>query len=178
MTCILGLRYRDQTWVGADAWIGDDQEQFVMDVPKVLTYPHFVLGFAGSLRAAQILENYAKFRGPKKSETEDRYFSGHIVSEIQRALLAQGFIKDVKTDVDVNFLVATSTKVAVIQDDFAVISDRNGSVAIGSGSPATLGALRMAQLMDLKPKEAMEKAFQVGESLHPTVCGPYHIFKV
>jgi ATP-dependent protease HslVU (ClpYQ) peptidase subunit len=178
MTCIIGMEHKGTVYAGSDSWIGDGDDQYVLDNSKFLRYPSFTLAFAGSMRGAQIIETEACFRRIRKSEDERKYLITHVCEEIKRSLIAKGFQRLDKDDMDLQLLVFTQTKVRMMQEDYSLIRDRSGCMGAGSGSLCAIGALRAFQQTGLEPEEAMRKSFEIAESLHTGICGPYYISKI
>lgn len=178
MTCILGLEHHGSVYAGSDSWVGDDQDQYVVDNSKFLMYPAFTLAFAGSIRGAQIIEMDACFRKPRRSEDERKYLITHVVEEIKRVLTDKGFQRKDKDEMELQLLILTSTKVRMMQDDYSLIRDRSGIMGVGSSSLAALGALRAFHHLGLEPEAAIRKSFEIAESLHTGICGPYYVSKI
>lgn len=111
MTCIIGMEYQGSVYAGSDSWIGDGDDQYVLDTSKFLRYPAFTLAFAGSVRGAQIIETEACFRKPRRSEDERKYLIQHVIEEIKTVLTKRGFQNPNKDEMDLQLLILTPTKV-------------------------------------------------------------------
>lgn len=174
MTCVIAIEQDGVAYIGSDSFLGTDLIRDSVDKPKFFFKGNsLVIGYAGSLRSAQIVEHSIKFRRPRKGESIDRFLVKEVVAKIRAAFAEEGL----SDTCDTEFLVVCRNKIYMIQSDFSVARNAHGFLVIGSGQDFALGALA-AIPKDIPPKERIEKALSIAAEFSPHVCGPFHIIEV
>lgn len=184
MTCIVAIEHEGTVHLGSDSFLGGAFTRDQLDRPKFFTKgPRFVIGFAGGLRGAQIVEHDLSFRKRRKGEDEESYLVTEVAHKLQTnfkkvgaAILDEGHVESH----DADFLVCINGKVFVIQDDYSVIRSRHGFAAIGAGQDFALGVLGCLNSIEsaLDPQAKIKLALTVAAEFSPQVCGPFHIAEV
>lgn len=184
MTCIVAIEHEGIVHLGSDSFLGGAFTRDQLDRPKFFTKgPRFVIGFAGGLRGAQIVEHDIVFRKWRKTESEESYLVTEVAKKLQIAfkkvgasILDEGHVESH----DSYFLVCINGRIFVIQEDYSVIRSRHGFAAIGAGQDFALGTLYSLEKWASKmpPKAKVQAALEVASEFSPQVCGPFHIVEV
>lgn len=169
MTCLVAFERAGRVWVGSDSFLGTDDVRDIIDRPKWFRRSGVFVGYAGSFRAAQVVENFATFRKREKGEAELEYLIGVVASAFRKALNAAR-VRPTATE----FLLVYRGKAYRLQDDYSVVRSSHGYATIGAGSEIANGAL--AVLSDaLDPKSIVERALQAAERHSTKVGGRFHV---
>lgn len=181
MTCIVAIEQDGIAYIGSDSFVGTEHVRDSIDKPKFFSKgKHFVIGFAGGLRGAQIIEHSVKFRRRRKGETAEHYLVTEVSHKLREAFSQEGVnIQQAgQSDThDTDFIVCIDGKIHLIQGDYSVVRSRHGFIAIGAGQDFALGALATVE-EDLTPEEKITKALGVAAEFSPQVCGPFHVTEV
>lgn len=168
MTCLVALERNGRVWVGSDSFFGTDDVRDVVDRPKWFRRSGVFIGYAGSFRAAQVVENFATFRKRERGEAEAAYLVGTVASAFRKAL------NDARVRSTTQFLLAYRGKAYVLQEDYSVVRSSHGYVSIGAGAVFAHGAL--AVLSDgPDPREIVEKALGAAGRHSTKVGGQFHV---
>lgn len=110
---------------------------------KLWVSGRYVVGCAGDLRAAQVLRygmNWPTYR-PKEDVDWMRFVVTRVVPAMRATLEDHVLHLDRSYLGDVNVLLAIGGRFAAVYDNGAVMSDRTGRTAVGSGMSEALGYL-------------------------------------
>ncbi|MGW3992211.1 hypothetical protein ACWEF6_01870 [Amycolatopsis sp. NPDC004772] len=143
MTVIVAARNPDGgVTVAADRQTSCGGSQFENSESKLWTAGKYILGCAGDVRAAQVLRYTAELPTYRPKEDTDwlRFVVTRVVPAMRSALVGQlaeddSFIGPIST------LIANRGRFAVVYGNGAVLADRSGRTAIGSGELEALGYL-------------------------------------
>jgi ATP-dependent protease HslVU (ClpYQ) peptidase subunit len=169
MTCLVALERGGRVWVGSDSFLGTDDIRDNIDHPKWFRRSGVLIGYAGSLRAAQVVENFADFRKRERGEPELCYLVGVVALAFRKALNASR-VRLSTTE----FLLAYRGKAYVLQNDYSVVRSSHGYTAIGVGAELANGALSvLAENMDAR--DVVERALRAAERHSTKVGGRLHV---
>lgn len=144
MTVIVAARTGDAVTLACDeqtswGWLKD-----YTDRPKLWVDGAFVVGGAGSVRAAQVVRHFTTWPKFRPYETTwERFLVREAVPAIRKGAEGQGVTKSdsgVET-IGTTLLVATGRVLAEVSGNGAVSVSRSGRWAIGSGANEALGYL-------------------------------------
>lgn len=180
MTCIVGVEYEGDVWIGGDsAGVGGWTVTLRAD-EKVFRCGEYLYGIAGSFRCGNVLR-YG-FAPPEVPESvEPLVFLNTYWIDALRAALGEAGAKKSKEGVehagnDFSFLLGFRRRLYYVDPDFQVGVSRAGYFATGSGEPAALGALHVAsRLPALSGEDRVRFALEAAEAHNIGVRGPFTI---
>lgn len=182
MTCVVGIEGKDgEVWLGSDSFMGTDNLRDLTDKPKWFTKGAMTFGWAGDVRAAQVVEHVVLFRGRRRSEDPYRYLVGVVAKAIHIGLREAGAnlrSQGVSDGTETSFLVVLAGRLYTLQGDYSMIRSRHGCAAIGMGADVALGALS-ALKKRVPPKECLEEALRCSALWCAQVSPPFYtsVFK-
>jgi ATP-dependent protease HslVU (ClpYQ) peptidase subunit len=151
MTVIVAARTRrDGIVVASDSELTNGWQKAHTALPKVWTEDERVLGFAGSVRAGQIVRHMVEWpdmwpdlAGGFGVEDVERFAVKALWPAIRYALESNGALHAHRgvESIEAEFLIAYGDTLFTIETDGAVIMPPTGRIAIGSGYAEALGAL-------------------------------------
>lgn len=144
MTVIVAAKTADRSVaLAADRQTSEGGSQMENLEPKLWVSGKYIVGCAGDVRAAQVLRYTMDW--PTYRPKEDRDWMRFVVTRIVPAMRAalEGHVLDLEHSYlgDVQVVVATRDRFASVYSNGAVVSDRSGRTAIGSGSAEARGYL-------------------------------------
>jgi len=169
MTCLVALEREGRVWVGSDSFLGTDDVRDIIDRPKWFRRSGVLVGYAGSLRAAQVVENFASFRRRENGEADLTYLVGVVAAAFRKALN----VSRVRPSTS-EFLLAYRGKAYTLQNDYSVVRSSHGYVSIGAGSEVANGALAVLS-EEADPRGVIEKALRAAERHSTKVGGRFHV---
>ena len=169
MTCLVALEREGRVWVGSDSFLGTDDVRDVGDRPKWFRRSGVFVGYAGSLRAAQVVENFATFRRRDNGEADLAYRVGGVAAGCRKALNAARVRLSTA-----EFLLAYRGRAYTLQNDYSVVRSSHGYVSIGAGSEIANGALAVLA-EDADPREVIDKVLRAAERHSTKVGGRFHV---
>lgn len=178
MTCIVALEHAGAAWIGCDSFMGTAHQRDRTDRPKFWVRAGMTIGFAGSFRAAQVIEHGIRFRPHQASESVHRYLVSEVAKKIRSTLNREGAaVREQGTDSqDAELIVCIRGEVWIIQADYAALRSTHGFAASGSGGPYALGALLATPKME--PHRRIMTALKAATAFSTSVCEPFHIEQV
>lgn len=179
MTCIVGIAYDGEVYIGSDSLGGSKSQKNTYKRPKVFINGDFIIGYTTSFRMGQILE--FEWIPPKRTPgvlkiSDYQFMVKSVVPSIKKCFKEHGFgsIKEGEQDIAGDFLIGYNGSIYHLHEDFSVLESTDDFNSVGSGFHIALGSL--ASTTDWKrPEERITKAIQVAEKYKPTVQGPIHI---
>lgn len=183
MTCIVAVQQDDRVYLGTDSWVGDEAGQNTLAHPKwVVKGPRFVIGYAGSVRAANILNYHVKFRKRKKNESIEQYLVTEVADKLRKAFYVEGTnVQSATTGdrVDSEFLIAIEGELYSIYCDYSVVKYSTPYAAVGAGMGYAMGALGALDISEyVLPREKLRIALEMSAKFCPAVSKPFHIIEV
>ena len=151
------VAYANENWCGMafDSASSDEDSIYVASTPKAIIHAgNGIIGAAGSWRVINLL---SKLKARKVSPDT-------IVSMLKEIKGEDDSIKDMEI-----LCAWPGRPLTVIQGDFAIIEMESPYLAIGSGSPYSLGYLEGCE--EIGPEE-LNYAVEVAVKYSPSVVGP------
>ncbi len=144
-------------------------------VPKVFLVGRFLIGCTGGFRLNQVLQHHLAVV-PQGDEPDEAYMVQTFAESVRVCLKVYG-VSEVSNNVESGgiFLVGYHGRLYLVDSDFQVNEMQDGFDACGCGAPWALGA--MAALVDLPPRERIERALQIAEHFSGGVRGPFTILE-
>jgi ATP-dependent protease HslVU (ClpYQ) peptidase subunit len=177
MTCIVGLKGPDGIYIGGDSAVSSHNLVQTICDPKVWRKGQFILGFAGTLRAGQIIKYNLKIP-PINQREPTQYMVTSFVNAMRKSLKDAGAAREEhkEEEHDNQFLVGWRGRLFEIDEAYGVCEVADEFVAIGSGTEYALGSLHTTRtdFAEERVKKALEAAAYFSES----VRAPFHIVKI
>lgn len=177
MTCIVGLIDNGKVYIGGDSCVSRGYVQQTMSSPKVFRNGHFLIGYSGSLRMAELLRfAFSPPEHPKDISTE-RYFATLFADALRTTLKDAGnATKNNEQESSTGyFLVGYQGRLITIEADYSFTEVADGWDAIGSGNEVALGAMHATKDMSLIPQKRIELALDAASTYCRGVCGPFTV---
>lgn len=177
MTCIVGIVQKDIIWVGGDSATSAGYSVSIRPNQKVFTNHGFLIGCAGSVRAANLVRY--KFSPPQPTQDDMYdYFVTGFVENLRDCLKSSGNAS--KNDdfeyISSQFLVGFYGRLFMIDGDYQVNECVNGYEAIGSGADTALGSLYATPKMP--PRKRIDLALRASAQFNSSVREPFQIARV
>lgn len=159
MTCIVGIKTKDNVYIGGDTFGSDGFTGSAYVRPKVFKKDGFVYGVCGSYRIMQLIEfNYIT---PVRNigENTENFLYKKIPDNIRACLRNGGAItvKDNIETMDASFLFAYENRLFKFQADFSILEPVVNYAAIGSGCYHAEASLYSTEEIILDPEERIKK---------------------
>ena len=168
MTCIVALQSEEGVWLGTDS--GVTTSHIVSDCgPKVIQFGEIVIAYAGSVRAAQILEHNVTIPKLPKVVTA-RVLVRKLVDPLRTAVASHGGTKESS---ELELLVIVRGKIWVLTDNYTLLPCTRGYGVGGEAEDIARGVVEA--LEDQPPKVRVTRALEIAEKLCNSVKGPFHI---
>lgn len=145
MTVIVAARTKQGVAIAADTLTTAGWEKMHHEGSKLWRTDQFIIGGAGCVRAAQVIQHHTTW--PKYRKDEDLHLEAFLVKSVVPAIKAAIETNGVLTTTagvvrwDTSLIIAWDNNLAIIHGNGAVTIPRFGRCAIGSGSAEALGAL-------------------------------------
>ena len=174
MTCIVGIIADGHVYIGADSAATDEAwGQCELADSKVFVSGEFIIGAAGSIRAAQLVR-YA-LHPPAIDSALDMmaYLIGPFVGTMREVLESGGClkIKEGVESTDAHFLVGHRGRLFTIDEAWQVYESRMPYACIGNASDYALGA--MFANARLTPKNRILQALEAAAEFNAGVRAPF-----
>lgn len=174
MTCIVGLVYDGNVYMGADsAGIDDDCNVMIRLDRKLFRKGEFVIGFAGSYRMGQVLQY--QFSMPSLASGDDlmAYMVTKFIPTV-RSVLEKNGVED-----EPSLLVGVRDRLFLIDSDSQVAEHACGYAAIGVGAPYGYASLHTSGTghFNVKVAPAYERvrlALQAAATFNASVAEPFY----
>lgn len=188
MTICVGVQDEESAsvWIACDSYIGDADIVEMHPGPKWFTRGDLLFAYAGSVRAAQIVEHHAEFRVADAAESSARaYLIREVVPAIRRAYATHYDVvagDDGECDGSAlpktDYLIAWRGQLCTLCDDLAVVpvSREQPYAAIGAASRYALGAL--GATAGRRPRDRVKTAVEVAARHSSDARGPAHVHRV
>ncbi len=182
MTCIVGLVDGDELYIGADS-VGTGSlggvGLFSRSDPKVFWRGSFLIGCAGSYRAAQLLRYTLDVKERYPGQDPFEYMATEFVMSVRSCFENGGFMKrDNGREEGGWFLVGYESKLYNVDDDYHVGMPADEWDSIGTGIYAARGSLHTTghiSIRGLSPRQRVELALEAASYLTVGVRPPYVI---
>lgn len=184
MTCIVGLVYNNDVYMGADSAGVSNLNLALMTQPKVFRNKDFLIGYTTSFRMGQLLQ-YSFIPPTTRPKTNIyKYMVGDFVDAVRCCFKGGGFAsKDKEVESAGTFLVGYHGRLFRIEDDYQVLERLNGYDAIGCGTDFALGSLLTTEIassqygtqMQINPNRRIYQALLSASTFSAAVSKPFHI---
>lgn len=179
MTCIVALVHDKKVYIGTDSAVTSDDIVRITNDSKVFNKKNIVFGFAGSLRALQLLKYNMELPERDDSVSDLGYLSGNILNFIQATYDEWLSTKhdNGQSYFHGEMIILYNKKLYEADATYSLLPIVTNYTAIGSGAQYALGALRATEFqhVDMQPKERIELALSAAAEFSISVKAPFYI---
>lgn len=184
MTCVVGIKHNKKVYLAGDAaGTSGDGTKIVVGEPKVFTVGNFLIGFAQSFRAAQIIEHF--FEPPEVDKDAEKDLINYLVVDflptLQETLAEHGVMSvldpeggDGEHQAPIALLIAYKHRLFEMQVNYHIYEVPEYS-AIGAGRDLALGSLFSTKGVYPTPEERLTVALEAAAKFNATVAKPFTI---
>lgn len=176
MTVIVGVQHDKGAVIGSDSFLGNQHFYRKVSTPKTIRNGPFVIGTAGSVRWAQIMEHHFKAPTHHPDMSDEAYMSGPFIDALRMAAKKGGALFSAHgfDQADAAALTAYRGILYAFYSDFQ-IAPVIDSHAVGAGAIIATGSLDSTKGQD--PVKRVQIALEVTADNSPWVCAPFHILE-
>jgi 20S proteasome alpha/beta subunit len=180
MTCIVGLEYKDNIYIGTDSAGTSGYNITIRNDEKVFHVYNFLIGFTGSFRMGQLLRYSLKVKEKTETQTDHEYMCTTFVDSVRECLKKGGYlIKKDEEEVGGLFIVGFNKKLYRIERDFQVGIHKDPYICIGCGEEYALGSLdtqfKLFHYDEIKPTKLIKTALETATKYSNAVAPPFII---
>jgi ATP-dependent protease HslVU (ClpYQ) peptidase subunit len=170
MSCLIAYKSGNKIYLGSDgAATEEDGDIRPIKTKKIFRVGDYLIGYAGSIRAGQIIRNI------DPPETIEELIEVMRTKMEECGCLA---ITDASTSLSQScFIVIHRDIIYEILSDFQLNEVSGNFTTIGCGGPYAFGAMHVIQEEDLSPSQKIVKALKVVSEYHAAVRPPYEVEK-
>jgi len=174
MTVIVGVvdKAADTVYIGGDrALVAAGGTKTLLAEPKVFRNGEFLIGAAGSCRAAQILQY--DFKPPEQTGKDVmRYMVSVFIKKLRECCKTAGYATaENERESGPTAILGYKNRLFVIYSDYQVAEHKADFIAVGSGKGYALGA--MFATKNLPPRERIQLALEAAASHDSYVAPPF-----
>lgn len=182
MTCILGLEFEGNTYIGYDSAAANGWHIRQTSLQKGIRVGEFTIGYTSSFRMGQLLQYSLKVKEKDDYKDDLNYMVTEFVPAVRECLKSGGYAKiQNNAEEGGEFLVGYRGKIYKIASDFQVNRNLLGIDACGCGETYALASLHTYMITTdtkrLHPIVAIMTALETAGKFSNGVCGPYHVLK-
>jgi 20S proteasome alpha/beta subunit len=178
MTCIVGIVYEGEVWIGADSAAVDLNSGVVRyhGQGKVFQVGEFLMGYSTSFRMGEVLRYHLNVPIHDRSKDNLNYISTSFAEAVRHCLKTYG-MATVENNVETGgrLIVGYRGGLYLVDVDYHVSVPREDYDAIGSGDLAALGSLYSTKEMQVNPQKRVLIALQAAECHSTHVRGPFMV---
>lgn len=180
MTCIVGIEYKGNVYIGCDSAQSDGHFISAVDSPKIFTTGPLTFGYTTSFRFADLLQYNLSLPARSEDIVDDKqYLVATAVAAIRETLHKGGFSSiENNRESGGTALVIYKNKLYTMQDDFSIVRDTDRYASCGSGRNYALGSLATTQGMKVEAEQRVRLALEAAVKHCATVQGPVEVRKV
>jgi ATP-dependent protease HslVU (ClpYQ) peptidase subunit len=175
MTCIVGIAYEGNVYMGGDRGASDGSAIVSLNTPKVYIRDEWIFGYAGSMGIGQIMQI---INIPLLKPDDDPFLVLRMdMVDAFRGMLEHNGIT-MNEDNDTDILIGCRGRLFEFSPaDWSVAEVQE--TAVGSGGNFALGALYTNSLyIDITPEERIEQALNAAITYSPTCQAPIDILYI
>ena len=176
MTCIAGLVYDNEVWMGGDsAGVSGWNSRIRKDTKVFKVNGRFLIGYTSSFRMGQLLRFGFNPPEQKPKISDYEYMCTDFIDAVRKRLKDGGFMK-VKDNEEEGgqFLVGYKGKLYFVNEDFQVGECIEGYDSVGCGYYYALGSLFTTTDID-NPQQRIQQALETAEYFSAGVRSPFVI---
>ena len=170
MTCIVGIAYDNNVYIGGERGASDDHVILPMSAPKVHQRGDWVYGYAGTIGIGQLLDITPL---PVIGKDDDVFFilRTTVVEELKDII---DKYSEPQSERDTSWLIGARGRLfEVNHTDWSAVEVHH--TAIGSGGSYALGSLYTTQDLESVPLYRIDMALNAAIEYSPTCLAPKDI---
>jgi len=172
MTCIIGLKYEGEIYIGGDSAGVSGLALTVRADPKVFVKGDFIMGFTSSFRMGELLQFTLEIPKHHREVDTYEYMVTLFVDAVRECLKAGGYAKkDKEAEEAGTFLVGHLGRLFCIHDDYQVSESLYNFESVGCGHDIAKGAMFVSD--GVSPKDRIMKALEAAEGFSAGVRRPF-----
>lgn len=177
MTCIAAVLDKGKVYMGGDSAASNHRFGFTLADAKVFIKDEYIIGSAGSLRAAQILRHSFSPPPPPKKGSLSKFMAIGFVNALRDALKDGGHSTKTNEEEEFNgiFLVGVHGRLFRVESDYNITEPMMNYMAIGSGDMLALGSLATTDKPTVNPKSRVLTALRVAADLGLAIKPPFTV---
>jgi ATP-dependent protease HslVU (ClpYQ) peptidase subunit len=143
MTCIVGIEADGKVYLGGDSIAISEYQAVAVTDSKVFTLGDMVFGFAGSIRAGQLIRYGLQLPVHPKGKSDMEYLVIDVVDAIRALFKDKGSLKkeNDEEETSAQYLIGYRGHLYYLDEDFHVGHIKEHYYAIGVGADIALGSL-------------------------------------
>lgn len=180
MTCVVAAKDKSdgRIWMGGDSAAVCENTRFAISTPKVFRRGAFLIGYAVSFRAGQIVQHVFEPPSAEGVKNAERFMISTFVPSLRKCFVDNSFIKEDYDASDAStesfiFLVGFHGHLFRVEHTFGVLEPASEFDAIGAGSDFAVGS--MCETGRLSAKTRVQKALTAAQRYCSAVAEPFHI---
>lgn len=161
MTTIAGLVHDGKVYMGADGR-STNGWQYMDGAEKITRRGEMLIGHAGTVRAAQIVQYIFDIPEHPDDVSAERYFVAHFIPALRQTFKDEAYasVENNQETQESWFLVGYRGALYSIETNYTARKERRAFYSIGSGSEYALGAFSATE--GLAPEERVTRAVLAG----------------
>jgi len=179
MTCIVGLKYNNTVWMGADRQVTLLSVKHELSFPKIFKKGITWVGVSGHINLINAIKY--QFNPPDfvKSQSPIEYMGGTFAPSLKKMLKNSNVIKLLDNSIYDNFglMISVKNHIFVLDGSFGLMEETSDYVAIGSGSEFAMGNLYGTSSID-DPIERIRQSLSAASNFDIYTSGHFDIINV
>jgi len=176
MTCIVAIAEGGRVYMAGDSASSDGHTYSLTRAPKVFALGPFLIGYTTSFRMGQLLQYHLQVPPHPEGLSNYEYMVTRFLEACRKAFKDRGWMKSEHGVEELgNFLVGYRGELFQLQGDGAVLQNRDGFDAVGSGEDYARAVLAVSDHPD--PRTRLILALETAARYVTTVRMPYEVLE-
>jgi hypothetical protein len=181
MTCIVGIQYNNQVWIGGDsAGVAGYKICYRAD-EKVFIKDNFIFGFTSSFRMGQLIRYKLSIPKIKEDQDIDEYLHVDFLDSVIQCFKSNGYAIIENNGIQGGvFLFGFKGRLYQVNSDFQIARQIDDYDAVGCGEDFALGSLYNENRIQNTggPKYKIIRALECAEYFSSGVSKPFHVLSL
>lgn len=182
MTCIVGLVYGDELFMGADSAGVSNYDITLRKDPKVFKRNGILFGYTSSFRMGQLLRYSFKIPEQKEGVSDFEYLCTDFIDSLMQCFEEKNYSRISNNEASGGvFLIGLNKKLYKVWSDFQVEEAITPYSSCGCGESYAMASLKTLDWVNLPEIDGGEMrvkvALETAEYFSTGVCGPFTIIK-
>ena len=192
MTVIVGIKDKDNIYMGCDSAISTDSEIMTLSNPKIIQKWGMLIGITGSIRGLQLLEyewdipdndDGKEILSVLDTYSDDEYIHKFVVPSIKEVFFSNQYCIqcDGQENMEDWLLIGYKGELYTLVSNYQCFKLDKPYAAIGSGSPYALGSLKTQEDLGIfgkDPEMNITRAIKSACEFSNSVREPIKLFRV
>lgn len=178
MTCIIGLKTKDEIWMGSDTAASGGGIIFNMAQSKTFVRGGVIVSYTGYVRPGQVLQY--SYDWPRVKGDIDDWLYNQFIPGWQQALRNAGnlSVSEEQVTQDAHFLIGVGGRLYSMHQQFEVIEVADDYACDGCGQEVAYGVLYATKNKKMRPQDRIQLALEAASYHLEGVRGPFNIGRV